>query len=285
MKTKPRSGALPTIARLGLVLTLAAAGVAVALVDSSAAALPTGYIAGNVRVVRAVKAFEATHAHDFVGLNQAIVTAGGDPVRFSFPGAGLTNLSPEAAQAAYDRAQADGASTEGTINPGAFNVSGYWSHVVDSFGEWWTWFGSWNFNNDSYRAAGTPLDAMAVQTRDVPSSCWRMDGDDGWLYTSEGGTPNLMSRRSSDFDSAVYNIDDSWGDTFYIDHGTVDISYQRYGGCGSSVIYGKTFFEHNYGCDCSWSFSISASAFNLSYSKSLSTVPLQKSTALTSTWT
>ncbi|MEV6971073.1 hypothetical protein AB0M47_38830 [Hamadaea sp. NPDC051192] len=285
MRTSTMLAAIRRALKIAAVTTVTVAGTCAALSAQPAVAKPADQVSAKTRVANAVKAWDAQHPHDYVGLNREIVKAGGDPVRFNFDKVGLANLTPEQAQAAYDNASRQFAAGEiGIESISSFNVSGYWSHVVDTYGEWWSWYGSWDFTTNE--STGNPTDAMAVQTRDISSSCWKMDGDDGWLYNAGGGlNSSLFDRRFSDFDSAVWNINDSWGQTYYVDHGTLYISYKRLG-CGSTVIYGKTFLEHNKsGCNCSWNFSITANVFSISYTGSDLPESYQKSTTLTSTWT
>jgi hypothetical protein len=70
---------------------------------------------------------------------RAIESAGGDGVRFSFPKAGLTNLTGEQAQSALRSGRAGGTSDVAPMDVpvNAFDVGANWHHVQDQYGEWW----------------------------------------------------------------------------------------------------------------------------------------------------
>lgn len=245
---------------------------------------PEGYVPANIRVARAVAAFDAKHPDDYVGLNRVIVAAGGDPVRFDFAELGLFGLSPTEAQKLVD--SRDEGLTTLASSAGPISVSGYWSHVQDQYGEWYTYFGNWNFS-DTYSGGGPPLDGVAVATSNVSASCWVFDHEDIWSYNRNGGsTDSLTNRKGVTFDSVVYQVDDSYltSDAWYVDHGTVYISYKRLASCAGAYLYASTFYEHNHGGSGVWTYSVNSQIFNVQYSNSDPDTVIPVSTTLNRVW-
>jgi PKD repeat protein len=286
---------------------------------------PAGYVPANLRVVGAVKAYSATHAlsPDYVALNAAIVNAGGSPVRFDFPELGLHGLSPESAQvasqtrAANSTGDADATKTGPTASasPNATAlavdsaqapvVGGYWSHVSDQYGEWWTYFGSWDFDN-SYSTpfknnGGPPDDAFGLASRFVSPSCWLKDGSDAWTihatYPGEPtppATPNSdnVSRFSAEFDETLWKVTDFIDDPLdtglvpVVDRGFGYMSYKANVPCAPAYIYGRTFYEHNIGGgNDPWTFSLGWGALTINYSGDTPDQVKAASTDLIGIWT
>jgi hypothetical protein len=259
------------------------------------AAAATDEAPAHIRVIETIKEHQSTHPRDYVGLNAAIVAAGGRPVTFDFPQAGLRNLSPMQAQAAVDSGKPTSAAVQRTgestlvdeIPNDAFEVSGFWTDVQDQTGRWVTYYGTWDFKG-GYYDGDYPRDALAIEIDGkelMNSKCYKYSSDSGWAQSVIGDdNSGYLTRRSITQSSAVWNLDDS-ASTRWVDHGAIYISYQNVHtdlsvGCGG-VWHGKTYLEHNLdGCNCQWSFSLSAGVFSISYSETDPPVSLQKSTGL-----
>jgi hypothetical protein len=242
-------------------------------------------VPAHVQVQEAIVSYSLAHPEDLIGINNAAVAAGGNPLTFMLDqGSRQKAVSAAEYQAAYDSAQSrqSRSSLASSIPTDAFAVSGYWSGVSDSDGFYLSFYGSYNFRN-TFDDNGNPLDVFAVQTKSLTTSCYSHEGDDAWVQDETNhNRPERISRKLSDFDSAVFQIQDgtSLGIT-EVDHGTAYINYKlRNSKCEDSV-YGKTYFEHNIdGCNCTWSVSIAAGAMNVSYSRSDPPAKFQKSTSL-----
>uniref|UniRef100_UPI0005918291 hypothetical protein n=1 Tax=Catelliglobosispora koreensis TaxID=129052 RepID=UPI0005918291 len=273
---------------------------------------PRDYVPGNVRLIEAVKNHRQNNPHDYVGLNRAIVEAGGSPVSFNISSLGLENLSPEQAQAAVDshkqRSSTSAATTQMStmgIGGNEIVVDGYWSKVDDgAYGTWYTYFGSWDFTDEGTddRWGGTPWDAFGLVTSQINLSCFKMDGQAGYfsardnvhqaLVEALGGPSQFFGIKDAGPEFILFRVAD-WVDdkTAYVDNGWGYISYKVTNPCDDMALYGKTVYERNdNGCNCSWNFGVDASTpsgmgFNISYAGSDLPEALPFSTDAKSIWT
>jgi hypothetical protein len=150
----------------------------------------------NVRRAPPLQEYQRTHDQiNYTEMSRAVEAVGGQPLMIQTNG-GL--VTPREADAIIIAA----------IPTDAFTVSGYWSQSIDQDGNFLSWFASWNFRN-TYDTGGAPRDAMGAQTSDLSSSCWLRHPDGAWAYTELGDNANgRISRRSADFDSAVWQVDE-----------------------------------------------------------------------------
>lgn len=234
----------------------------------------------HVRVLQAIRAYSMAHPDDYVGLSQAAVDAGGEPLVFSVAGADEL-LSAEQARDSETNAVDGQIAAVSSIPANAFEVSGYWSSVSDEDGLSIGYFGSYNFK-PSYTSVGTPDDAFGVQTKNLTQACWTHEGDGGWVQAASGRDESaFLARKSADFDSAVYGVEDNAARSSQnVDHGTIYINYHLRANC-SPVLYGRTYFEKNIdGCNCSWTAGITINGMSISYTGSDKPLVRQKSSSL-----
>jgi hypothetical protein len=224
---------------------------------------------------------------DYSALTEAIVRSGGDQVRFSFPEAGLTDLSGAEADRLTAQARRTGSAKVGSpgkvtaIPATAFTVSSSWYHVQAQDGEWWNFNGNWDFQN-KYLNGKAPDDAAGMATANMPSACFRLDTDTFFAAMVRGEDRSSRGyRKAVDFDSVVWGVQDrNELKVMNVDHGTVTMSYRRRtSGCSLEQARGKFYFEHNTDGNASWTAAINIGALSLSYTGSVGS-KLQKSSAL-----
>lgn len=222
----------------------------------------------NERLARVVAEYSAKHPHDYVGLEQAILAAGGDSVTFAVEGHGSTSAAE--AQRLYDRAVSAEQSSDDVepfdVPANAFNVTGSWYHIQDQYGEWWNATGTWNFRDD-YVNGSDPGDASGIAAS-VPD-CWVNDGE--WIdaYDYQGNHyGGAMIRQNAGLTSSVYDVDDATsGFKLLTDNGSHTVSFKRYSsGCAGQPLQARYYFEHNQDGGGGWSFGISLAGFSLNYS-------------------
>jgi hypothetical protein len=240
----------------------------------------------NQRVIEAAGQHWNQHPGDYAGLTAAITKTGGDTIRFSFPEAGLTDLTGAEAQRLVDEARTTGqarAEAQGKITAipvNAFEVSSSWYHVQAQDGEWWNFNGSWNFQN-TYLVGQAPDDGTGMAIAAMPS-CFRLDTDTFFSARLSGlNTSGAGYRKSVDTDSAVYGVRDrNESHVMNVDHGTLTMSYQRRtDGCSLAQTRGRFYYEHNTGGNATWSGTVDLSILHLTYSGTLGG-RLQKAAAL-----
>lgn len=253
----------------------------VAAVAAPPPEVPPGVVTADERVADAADSFWRENPGDYVGLNRTIVKAGGDPVRFNFPLAGLSDLSPADAQRLQERANRSRTSTSDStalatsIDPALLGISSYWGHTKDQYGEWYSFNGTYNFTNGYIKGEGTH-DGLGVIVSQLPSTCWKFSSD--WAsafdplgrnWTGKAYREDSGARRSiwGIYDFAVWgNVDGRYRWMRNADHGTHRISFKRIGyGCGLSQAHGKFYYEHNVGGSGGWTASITMAALTLSY--------------------
>ncbi len=272
-------------------LGLSAATIAATLASTGPAtaeqrATPSG-LSTNSRVLAAAGEQWNRSPGDYSALTDAIVGAGGDQVRFSFPEAGMTDLSGTEADRLVEQARRTGtakvasAGKIAAIPSTAFDVSSSWYHVQAQDGEWWNFNGNWNFQN-TYLNGKAPDDAAGMATANMPSACFRLDTDTFFAAMVRGADrSNRGYRKAVDFDSVVWGVQDrNELKVMNVDHGTVTMSYRRRtSGCSLEQTRGKFFYEHNTDGNASWTAAITIGVLSLSYSGSVGS-KLQKSSSL-----
>lgn len=260
---------------------VAALAVAVALagIFTTAPAQAETADQAHQRVLATAGEYWNTHPGDYRGLSAAITAAGGDAPLFTIPDAGLTNVTGEQAQAAYDKALA-GDPTIAAIPVDAFTVSGYWLRFASSSSEWWDFNGLWNYR-DNFIGSGAPDNGSGIATGGMNYACWRQDGDTVHAASYDNvNYSHLTYRKDASPSTSVWGIRDATsGFKLLTDHGTHTISFKRIGSGCSDGFYGRYYWEHNQGGSGTWTYSINVSAFGISYTTSGGD-KLQKSTAL-----
>ncbi|MGH3814055.1 MAG: hypothetical protein ACRDUV_16655 [Pseudonocardiaceae bacterium] len=223
----------------------------------------------NMRLAQVAAEYSTQHPHDYVGLERAIVAAGGDSVSFAVAGHGSTSAIE--AQQRYEQAlryeQARGDTRSLRIPPDSFDVSGTWYHIQDQTGEWWNATGTWNFRDD-YVNGSDPGDASGLAA-EVPE-CWVNDGEQIFAADYQGNRyRGPLIRKNAGLTESVYDVDDATsGFALLTDNGTHTISFKRHSpGCEGQPLQARYYYEHNQdGNAGGWSFNISIAGFSVGYS-------------------
>lgn len=218
------------------------------------------------------------YPEDFIGLAAVARSVGVDEPKFSFPKAGLTDLSPSQAQQASSIQEG---ATPYAVPVDAFTVTTAWYRSVMSDGTFnYTFIGYWNFR-DNYVNGSAPDDVSAVAVGSVPT-CWKHKGDKVKMADYKGkDTSSSAYRYQVDLDSSIWQVRDRVsGFVMNSDHGQHELTFSSpKTECDRSKVHGKYYYEKNQDGNGGWSASVSIKVLTVSYSGSKGSV-LRKATAI-----
>jgi hypothetical protein len=209
--------------------------------------------------------YAAAHPDDAVGLQAYAKTLGGDVSASTDDQTTVPDTSFALAATASD----------------GVTVSGFWVKVRDSDGLWYSWNGVSKFSGGD-PGSSAPNDALAIQLKDITSSCFTNEGTSGSMVVNLLGGKTAthnerVSIKNSDFDSTVFSVNDHANKNSFTVSGSM--YYKQRKQC-EGWGYGKAYYEHNRDGNGSWSAKVTVGVMELTYSGSDKPVAHQESTGL-----